>query len=69
MVGGSLVGAAIDAAIARINVDLPHYQRIRGFHVHPRAFTPDDGLLTANGKMKRSVIATRFKREIEEMYQ
>ena len=32
------------------------------------AFTIESGLLTANGKLKRDVIAERFQKEIEAMY-
>jgi len=31
-------------------------------------FTIESGLLTANGKLKRDLIAQRFKGEIEAMY-
>jgi len=38
------------------------------FHVEQRPFTIEDGLLTANGKLKRDAIAARFAFEIEKMY-
>jgi long-chain acyl-CoA synthetase len=47
---------------------MPHYKQIRAFHIHPELFSIDNGLLTANGKLKRDLIATRLKNEIEEMY-
>jgi long-subunit acyl-CoA synthetase (AMP-forming) len=33
------------------------------------AFTIESGLLTANGKLKRDLIAERFRREIDAMYE
>ncbi len=48
--------------------DLPHYKQVRAFHHSRRAFSIDNGLLTANGKLKRDLIAARLQTEIEEMY-
>ena len=58
------VQAALDAA----NPELPHYKQVRAFHVVDEAFTIDSGLLTANGKLKRDLIAQRFRSEIDAMY-
>jgi long-subunit acyl-CoA synthetase (AMP-forming) len=33
------------------------------------AFTIENGLLTANGKLRRDAIAARFAAEISELYQ
>lgn len=60
-----LVGTALD----RLNIQLPHYKRIRAFHLCTEAFTQAGGLLTANGKPRRDAIARRFATEIDEMYQ
>ncbi len=59
----------VGAALAVVNAELPHYKRVRGFHISPEPFTIENGLLTANGKFKRDVIARRFLKEIEEIYQ
>jgi len=42
---------------------------VRAFHLVEDAFTIDSGLLTANGKLKRDLIAERFRNEIDELYQ
>jgi len=47
---------------------LPHYKQVRAFRIHSEPFTIDSGLLTANGKLRRDLIATRFQTEIEDMY-
>ncbi len=56
--------SVIDAA----NDGLPHYKQVRRFHVIAEPFTIESGLLTANGKLKREVIAARYAVEIEGMY-
>ena len=35
----------------------------------PDPFSIENGLLTANGKLKRDAIAARFSAEIEQLYQ
>ena len=52
-----------------MNATLPHYKQIRAFHVVPEPFSIENGLLTANGKLKRDAIAARFAAEIERLYQ
>jgi long-subunit acyl-CoA synthetase (AMP-forming) len=37
-------------------------------YLQAEPFSIDNGLLTANGKLKRDAIAARLKSEIEEMY-
>ena len=51
-----------------MNPQLPHYKQVRAFHVHAEPFSIENGLLTANGKLKRDLIAARLQLEIEEMY-
>ena len=66
--GSGVKREAVEAAVEAVNADAPHYRAIRRFHVADRAFTPDDGLLTANGKLKRDAVAARFAKEIAGMY-
>jgi long-chain acyl-CoA synthetase len=54
--------------VLEFNQDLPHYKRIRAFHLSPEPFSVENGLLTANGKLKRDAIAARFCSEIDEIY-
>jgi long-chain acyl-CoA synthetase len=65
---GNLEAAVVQAAIDKINPDLPHYRQIRSFHILAEPFTPDSGLVTANGKLKRDAIAKRYDAEISRMY-
>jgi long-chain acyl-CoA synthetase len=62
-------GAQVEAAIESINAGQPHYKQIRQFRVLGEAFSIENGLLTANGKLKREAIAARFVAEIETMYE
>ncbi len=69
IVTGDVTREKVRAALHAINPELPHYKQVRGFHVQAEPFSIENGLLTANGKLKRDAIAARLKVEIEEMYQ
>ena len=68
IVTGKVAPEEVQRAMDSANTNLPHYKQIRAFHIHSEPFTIDSGLLTAMGKLKRDVIASRFKSEIEDMY-
>lgn len=68
IVTGSVNAEQVRAALDAVNPTLPHYKQVRAFRITAESFTPENGQLTANGKLKRDVIAQRFKQEIEEMY-
>jgi len=68
IVTGDVRKAAVQAALDKLNEGLPHYKQIRAFYVRREAFSIDNGLLTANGKLKRDAIAARLKSAIEDMY-
>jgi long-chain acyl-CoA synthetase len=58
----------VQAALDQVNSELPHYRQIRNFAIVPQAFTPESGLLTAMGKVKRDAINARYREEIARMY-
>ena len=68
IVTGDLKSKRVQAAVDAVNAGMPHYKQIRAFHVCKDPFSIDNGLLTANGKLKRDAIAARLQTEIEEMY-
>jgi len=68
LVTGDVSIASVQAAIDRVNAELPHYRQIRNFAIEPLGFTPESGLVTANGKLRREQINARFREKIEEMY-
>jgi len=69
IVTGSVTREKMQAALDDVNPRLPHYKQVRAFYVCEGPFSIDNGLLTANGKLKRDLIAARFKSEVEEMYE
>ena len=58
----------MQSALDAVNPDLPHYRQIRNFAIVRETFTPENGLLTANGKLRRDAINARFASEINSMY-
>lgn len=68
IVTGKVAREQVQSALDAVNPTLPHYKQVRQFVVREEPFSVENGLLTANGKLKRDVIAARLKNEIEEMY-
>lgn len=68
VVTGKVTHEQVQAAIDATNQQFPHYKQIRAFYVREEPFSIENGLLTANGKLKRDRIAAELKSEIEEMY-
>ena len=68
VVTGDVTRERVQAALDEVNAGLPHYKQVRAFYIYTQPFSIENGLLTANGKLKRDLIAARLKEEIEEMY-
>ena len=68
LVTGAVNPGQVDAAVAAFNARLPHYKQIHAFRVLNEPFSVENGLLTANGKLKRDAILTQYRAEIEELY-
>jgi len=68
LVTGALQGDELDRILESVNADLPHYMRLRKLHRAEEPFTPENGLLTANQKLKRKAIEERYRDAIEAMY-
>ena len=69
LITGKVSAEKVQAALDLVNPALPHYRQVRTFHLTEDAFTIESGLLTANGKLKRDLIAERFRSEIDAMYE
>jgi long-chain acyl-CoA synthetase len=69
IVTGDVRGEQVQSALKAVNPQLPHYKQVRAFCLRPEPFSIESGMLTANGKLKRDLIASRMKNEIEGMYQ
>jgi long-chain acyl-CoA synthetase len=68
IVSGNVSSGQVQETLDRVNRDLPHYKQVRGFRIHAEPFSIENGLMTANGKLKRDLIAQRLRAEIEELY-
>jgi len=68
LVTGAVAADAVQSAMDTVNSELPHYRQVRNFAILPDAFTPENGLLTANGKLKRDAINQKYREEIEQLY-
>lgn len=68
LVSGAVEESGVQAALAALNPELPHYRQVRSFSVVREPFTPENGMLTANGKLRRDAIAERFASQINAMY-
>jgi len=69
LIAGSVEAAAVQAALNLVNRELPHYRQVRKFELLGDAFTPESGLLTANGKLRRDAVNKRYAAEINAMYE
>jgi long-chain acyl-CoA synthetase len=68
LVAGSVERGEVQAVLDAVNPGLPHYRQIHNFTVVPKAFTIENGLLTANGKLRRDAINARYASEINALY-
>lgn len=68
LVSGAVEAKAVQSALDMVNSELPHYRQVRGFTILHDVFTPENGLLTANGKLRRDAINAKYREEIEQMY-
>ncbi len=59
---------AIDRAVEAVNAELPFYKRIRAVLRADETFTIENGLLTANQKLRRRVIEAHFEKQIDAIY-
>lgn len=60
--------AAASAAVELANRGLPEYARVRRFHFVNDGFSFADGTLTANGRLRRDEIESRYGHAIEHLY-
>jgi long-chain acyl-CoA synthetase len=68
LITGDVERAAVERALEAINAELPHYRRIRRFHLSAAPLTIESGMLTANQKLRRKAIEAHFAEAIDGMY-
>lgn len=66
--GAQATAAQIDQAIARVNAGLPTYARVGQWLPASQPFSPQNGQLTANGRLKRDHIWHCYHVAIEALY-
>jgi long-chain acyl-CoA synthetase len=69
IVTGPVQPDAVQSAIDKLNQELPHYRRLRRFFLAPEPFSVENGLLTANQKLKRAAVEQRYAAQIQGMYE
>jgi long-chain acyl-CoA synthetase len=69
IITGTVAQPELQKAIDQLNEELPHYRRLRRFFLAPEPFSIENGLLTANQKLKRMAVEQRYASEISGMYQ
>lgn len=60
--------AAVDQAIDEANRVLPDYAQVKCWLPASAPFLPQNGQLTANGRLKREVILAQYQAEMEKLY-
>jgi long-chain acyl-CoA synthetase len=68
LVAGAVDAPAVQVAFDAANHELPHYRQIRNFTILRDAFSVENGMLTANGKLRRDAINRSYSLEIDTMY-
>ncbi|HUA15493.1 MAG TPA: AMP-binding protein [Verrucomicrobiae bacterium] len=68
IVTGNVGAEEVRGTLEAFNSQSPHYKQVRAFHVRQEPFSIENGMLTANGKLKRELISAHLKNEIDEMY-
>jgi long-chain acyl-CoA synthetase len=58
----------VESEVAQVNRELASYESVKYFRILPRDLSTETGELTPSLKVKRKVMAERYRREIEEMY-
>jgi long-chain acyl-CoA synthetase len=68
VITGDVSPQTVERGLVAVNADLPHYRRVRAFHISSTLLTPENGLLTANMKLRRKVIEAHFRPQLDALY-
>jgi len=68
MVKDAKVIAMYKTIVDKVNQDLAHFEAMKKIAVVPDEWSVDDGMLTPSMKLKRRMVAQRYKKEIEGFY-
>lgn len=65
----AMTDAQLTAAMAAANTTLPDYARVARWLVARQPFSPHNGQLTANGRLKRDAIAAAYATELHALFE
>ena len=68
IVTGQLNRELGEQGLKKINQELPHYQQLIKYHLTEEPFSIENGLLAANGKVRRSAVENYYQSEIKALY-
>ena len=68
MINSPLVRETLEKHIEEINQNFARVEQIKRFHILPNDLSQEGGELTPTLKIKRPVVATKYEKEIEELY-
>jgi long-chain acyl-CoA synthetase len=68
VVAANVSSRALADAMGRANSRLPDYARVRRWALFPEAPSPANGLMTANGRLRRAEILARYGALLESLY-
>ncbi|WP_216215565.1 AMP-dependent synthetase/ligase [Amycolatopsis aidingensis] len=63
------IRAEIDRAVQAANDRLARVEQVKRYHLLPKTWTPETGEVTPTLKLKRRVIAERYRPDIESLYE
>lgn len=59
----------IKETVSEANAELASYESIKKFHIVDTDFTIENGALTPSLKVKRKVVETKYKKELDDLYE
>ena len=68
MINSPLVREELEKQIEEVNKNFARVEQIKRFHILPNDLSQEGGELTPTLKIKRPVIATKYEKEIDELY-
>jgi long-subunit acyl-CoA synthetase (AMP-forming) len=60
---------AVEADLRKVNDSLPDYARVGRWIVADEAFSPQNGMATPNGRLRRDAILARYRTRLERLYE
>ncbi len=69
IVTGNVGSHDLNRALDQLNETVPHYKRVRSVVQYAEGFSVENGLLTANQKLKRKVIEQHLEEQLREAYE